>query len=70
MSDSDKPSRTYREWLRQKAWPFQKREREREGADSVMPHLEEFLDERSKLLGKRTEDKDKEKKSDPDKPRH
>jgi hypothetical protein len=70
MSDSDKPARNYREWLRQKAWPFTKRERAREGADSIMPHLEEFL-EQARLLGKRSEDgKVKEKKTDPDKPRH
>ncbi len=75
MSDSNKPTRNYREWLRQKAWPFQKREREREGADSVMPHLEEFLDEQSKLLGRRSEDSDRETKekvkdNKADKPRH
>lgn len=71
MSESDKPSRNYREWLRQKRWPFQKRERDREGADSIMPHLEEFL-EQAKLLGKRTEDPDREKRhdSDKDKPPH
>ena len=76
MSDSDKPARNYREWLRRKAWPFRKSEREREGADSVMPHLQEFLDEQSKLLGKRPEDRDREtrdkekEKPDTGKPRH
>lgn len=68
MSESDKPSK-YREWLRQKGWPFPKRERDREGADSVMPHLQEFL-EQSRLFGKRRQDKDKETKTAPDKPRH
>jgi hypothetical protein len=69
MNDSDKPSRSYREWLRQNAWPFHKHRRE--GADNVMPHLQEFL-EQSKLLRKSTEDKEKEKgkKTDVDKPRH
>ena len=44
--------------------------REREGADSIMPHLQEFQDE-SKLLGKRhDEETDKEKKGERDKPRH
>ncbi len=64
MSQSDKPSRTYREWLRQKGWPFQKRERET--GDSVLPHLEEFQEE-SRLLGKRGNDKDRERKVDVDK---
>ena len=69
MSTSDKPGRNYKEWLRNNAWPFMK-QREREGADSIMPHLQEFMDE-SKLLGKRRdEETDKEKKSDRDKPRH
>jgi hypothetical protein len=71
MSDSDKPSGTYSEWLRRKVWSFTKRERDREGADSVMPHLEEFQ-EQSKLLGKRVEDKDRERRlpSDKEKPPH
>ena len=65
---TDKPTRTYKEWLRKNAWPFVKRERE--GADSIMPHLQEFQDE-SKLLGKRhDEETDKEKKGERDKPRH
>lgn len=66
MSESDKPSRTYREWLRRKVWPFQKRGSDREGADSVMPHLEEFW-EQATLLGKRGEDPQKEKRADTDK---
>lgn len=64
---SDKPLRDYREWLREKAWPFAKRQRE--GADSVLPHLEEFL-EQSKQLGTRQKDKDRGKKPDSDKPHH
>lgn len=65
---SDKPGRNYREWLRKNAWPFVKRDRE--GADSIMPHLQEFLDQ-SKLLGKRQDDEtDRERKSERDKPRH
>jgi len=70
---SDKPARDYKEWLRNKAWPFSKRarEREREGGDSIMPHLQEFLDQ-ARLLGKRPDDvePEKEKKSDRDNPRH
>ncbi len=64
MSESDKPSRTYREWLRQKAWPFHKQQRET--GDSILPHVEEFQDQ-SRLLGKRVEDKDREPKVDVDK---
>ena len=44
---NDKPGRDYKEWLRNNAWPFFKRGRE--GADSIMPHLQEFL-EQSRLL--------------------
>jgi hypothetical protein len=67
---SDKPARDYKEWLRNKAWPFSKRAREREGADSIMPHLQEFLDQ-AKLLGKRPDDEaEKEQKSERDDPRH
>lgn len=62
---SDKPLRDYREWLRQKAWPFAKRQRE--GADSVLPHLEEFT-EQSTQSGRR--EKVKNKKPDSDKPHH
>ena len=69
MSESDKPSRKYSEWLRQKAWPFPKRDRAREGADSVLPHLEEFV-EQSKLLSQRQDEKDQKAKPDRDKPRH
>jgi len=65
---SDKPARDYKEWLRNKAWPFSKRPRE--GGDSIMPHLQEFLDQ-ARLLGKRPDDEpEKEKKSERDKPRH
>jgi hypothetical protein len=65
---SDKPARDYKEWLRNKAWPFGKRARE--GADSIMPHLQEFLDQ-ARLLGKRPDDEaEKEKKTDRDNPRH
>ena len=65
---SDKPGRNYREWLRNNAWPFVKRDRE--GGDSIMPHLQEFLDQ-SKLLGKSPDqDTGREKKSERDKPRH
>lgn len=60
---SDKPLRDYREWLRQRVWPFAKRQRQ-EGADSVLPHLEEFL-EQSKQDGTR---QDKAKKPGTDKP--
>jgi hypothetical protein len=57
---SDKPLRDYREWLRQKVWPFAKRQRE--GApDSILPHLEEFAEQRPKV---------KNKKPDSDKPHH
>jgi hypothetical protein len=67
---NDKPGRNYREWLRQKAWPFPKRAREREGGDSIMPHLQEFLDQ-AKLWGKQEdEEKDKESKVERDKPWH
>jgi hypothetical protein len=63
---SDKPLRDYREWLRQKVWPFAKRQRE--GApDSVLPHLEEFS-EQSSQFGQRQ--KAKVKKPDSDKPHH
>jgi hypothetical protein len=65
---SDKPGHHYKEWLRKNAWPFLKRERE--GADSVMPHLQEYL-EQSRLLRKRDEEPaDRERKSERDKPRH
>ena len=67
---SDKPARDYKEWLRNKAWPFGKRARDREGGDSIMPHLQEFLDQ-ARLLGKRPDDEaEKEKKSERDNPRH
>ena len=67
---SDKPARDYKEWLRNKAWPFSKRARDREGSDSVMPHLQEFL-EQARLLGRRPDDEAaKEKKSERDNPRH
>ena len=67
---NDKPGRNYREWLRQKAWPFPKRGREREEGDSIMPHLQEFLDQ-ARLWGKpEDEEKDKESKVESDKPRH
>ena len=70
MSDSDKPARTkYSEWLRQKGWPFAKRDRAREGCDSVLPHLEEFV-EQSKLLSQRQEDKGQKPNPERDKPRH
>lgn len=70
MSDSDKPARTrYGEWLRQKGWPFAKRDRAREGSDSVLPHLEEFV-EQSKLLSQRQDCKDQKDKPERDKPRH
>jgi hypothetical protein len=65
---NDKPGRDYKEWLRNNAWPFFKRGRE--GADSIMPHLQEFL-EQSRLLPKRGDDESqKEKKSERDNPRH
>jgi hypothetical protein len=65
---SDKPGKNYKEWLRKNAWPFFKRERE--GADSIMPHLQEFLDQ-SKSLRKRGDDEtDREKKSERENPRH
>jgi hypothetical protein len=64
MSESDKPSRTYREWLRQKAWPFKKQQRET--GDSILTHVEEFQEE-ARLLGKRVEDKNREPKVDVDK---
>jgi hypothetical protein len=65
---NDKPGRHYKEWPRNNAWPFFKRERE--GADSIMPHLQEFLDQ-SRLLRKRGDDESqKEKKSERDNPRH
>lgn len=69
MSESEKPSRDYREWLRKKAWPFRKPERE--AGDSILPHVEEFQ-EQSRLLGKRDEDRDREHKVDVDreKPPH
>lgn len=69
MNEGEKPSRIHREWLRLTAWPFQKRPRE--GADSVMPHLEEFR-EQATLLGKRPVDQNRESKSSPDreKPPH
>jgi hypothetical protein len=38
---SHKPN-THREWLRQKLWPFPRRVSE--GEDSVLPHVEEFMD--------------------------
>lgn len=63
---NDKPGRNYKEWLRNNAWPFMKRERET--GDSIMPHLQEFQDQ-SKLLGKRQED-GREKKTEKDSPRH
>ena len=67
---SDKPGRNYKEWLRQKAWPFPKRGREREEGDSIMPHLQEFLDQ-SRLWGRQEdEEKDKESKVERDKPWH
>jgi hypothetical protein len=53
---SDKPSRHNSEWLRQKLWPFPRRTSE--GADSVLPHEEEFL-EQSGHLGKRQESDEK-----------
>lgn len=60
---SDKPA-SYREWFRQKVWPHPKRVSE--GADSVLPHLEEFL-EQPDLQQKRQSEKGK--KPDSDKPR-
>jgi hypothetical protein len=67
---SDKPARDYKEWLRNKAWPFSKRARDREGSDSIMPHLQEFLDQ-ARLLGRRPDDEaEKERKSERDNPRH
>jgi hypothetical protein len=73
---SDKPGRDYKEWLRKKGWPFKKREpdreREREGAESIMPHVQEYLDQ-AKLLGRHEDEEkdiDKDKSADPDKPRH
>jgi hypothetical protein len=38
---SEKPNHQ-RDWLRQKLWPFPRRASE--GEDSVLPHLQEFLD--------------------------
>lgn len=38
---SDHPSRNHREWLRHRLWPFPRRTSE--GADSVLPHVEEFF---------------------------
>ena len=65
---SDKPGKDYKEWLRKNAWPFYKRGRE--GADSVMPHLQEFM-EQSRLLRKRgDEEPEREKKSERENPRH
>ena len=61
---SDKPSDHYREWLRRKVWPFPKRVSE--GADSVLPHVQEFLDS-SKLAGKKEKT---EEKPDVEKPGH
>lgn len=61
---SDKPLRDYREWLRQKVWPFAKRQREGAAPDSVLPHLEEFAEQSSQRQ------KVKDKKPDSDKPHH
>jgi hypothetical protein len=65
---SDKPGRNYKEWLRKNAWPFFKRERE--GADSIMPHLQEFMDQSKALRKRGDETGDKEKKSERENPRH
>lgn len=61
---SDRPSRPGSEWLRQKVWPFPKRASE--GADSVLPHVEEFLDQPMELGKRQT----KQKTVSSDKPSH
>jgi hypothetical protein len=72
---SDKPGRDYKEWMRKKGWPFTKKrdpEREREGAESILPHVQEFQDQ-AKLLGKHEDEEkdiDKVKTEESDKPRH
>jgi hypothetical protein len=55
---SQNPNR-HKEWWRQKVWPFPKRVSE--GADSILPHVEEFLDQSKRL-------KDKEQEATQEKP--